>query len=104
MYDGILRTGTYEDCEQAVRTRMAIDFDLYSNPYYNGTDNTEGRPLPPKSDEVAASIKHWASKLLEKGLSNDNVSFTYDTLNPNSAERWPAQDILHSGYLDLDED
>lgn len=104
MYDGFLHTGTYEDVEQAIRARMAVDFDLYSNPYYNGMDNNKGRPLPPRSDEAAADTKHWASKLLEKGLSVDNVSFIYHTLNPDPAERWSARDILYSGYLDLDED
>jgi hypothetical protein len=99
IYDSICK-GSLEDKAQAVRTAMALDFNLHSIPCY--AEDEQSRTLLPSKDESSADSKDWVERLLRKGIAADDVEFLFQILNPDPAERWTAKDIVSCGYLEVD--
>lgn len=52
--------------------------------------------LPPKSDEAYT----WASRMMEKGVSGEDIQFLADALNPRPEARLSPAEVLESGYLE----
>jgi hypothetical protein len=99
IYDSICK-GSLEDKAQAVRTAMALDFNLHSIPCYG--EDEQSRTLLPSKGEPSADSKGWVERLLRKGIAADDVEFLFHILNPDPAERWTAKDIVSCGYLEVD--
>ncbi|KAK3298002.1 uncharacterized protein B0H64DRAFT_474018 [Chaetomium fimeti] len=96
MYDSIA-VGSLDEKTKAVRDAMAIDFDLHSLPLY-ADDPTSQTMLPPARPEMAYK---WAEAMMNKGISQEDIQFLANTLNPLPGGRFTTVEILESGYLDI---
>ncbi|KAJ8129925.1 hypothetical protein O1611_g3705 [Lasiodiplodia mahajangana] len=95
MYDAI-STGALEDKARVARERMAADFDLFSIPLYTEEDSLS--LLPSKRPEPDDTYM-WATNMVEKGVSVEDVQFLANALNPRPDARLTGHEIMTSGYL-----
>lgn len=98
MYDSICK-GTLMEKAKAVRTAIAYDFELHSLPGY--TEDEQSCALLPPKDDSRTEDDHWTSKLFRKGVSEGDIEFLFQILNPDPTQRWTAEDIARCGYLDV---
>jgi hypothetical protein len=94
MYDSIC-TGILEEKTEAIRDKLAVDFDLVSVPFY-AEDEQCAQMLPPAQPEEAYM---WANSMVEKGVAGEDVQFLAGVLNPDPEARLTVREILESGYL-----
>jgi hypothetical protein len=95
MYDSICPE-TLEDKTQAVRNKLAIDFDPNSVPAY-AEDEQCTELLPPPQPEEAYM---WANDMFEMGVTSEDIQFLVEVLNPDPNARLNVREILDSRYLD----
>lgn len=93
MYDKI-NTGTLQEKTKAIRDKLAIDFDLASQPFF-----AEHELLPAPQPEEAYM---WANTMLETGVSGPDIQFLAQVLNPDPGGRLSVREILDNGYLDVE--
>lgn len=96
MYDSI-SAGTLENKAKIARDAVAIDFDLHSIPWY-AEDEKSSRMLPPPRPDEAYM---WAAKMMDKGVSGEDIQFLVKVLNPLPEARLTLVEILESGYLEI---
>lgn len=96
MYESISE-GTLQQAAQTVRAAIAHDFDLFNCALYQD-DQECLADVPRKVPD--SKREHWTAKLLRKGVPEEDVSFVFTILNPDPRERWTAEDIIRSGFLD----
>ncbi|KAJ2984385.1 hypothetical protein NUW58_g6089 [Xylaria curta] len=96
MYDAI-STSTLEDKAQVARERMATDFDLFSVPLYAEEDGLSS--LVPCKRLEPDDIYLWAVDMSENGVSNEDIQFLVDVLNPRPDVRPTADEIIRGRYL-----
>lgn len=75
---------------------MVYDFDLPHCPYYQEELQCIKSAIPESTEKK----EPWATKMLREGVPVDEVSFVFTVLNPDPVERWTAEDIIRSGFLD----
>jgi len=86
--------GKPEDIADMIRSKMARDFDLLDCSYYHDAlKRLDNAPL-------GGGTTSWATRLLDGGIPADEVSFVFTILNPDPRERWTAEEIIRSGFLD----
>lgn len=100
MYDNVDcgANATPEEKKSALRKAIAHDFELDTIPFYT-EDETCRAMLPPPRD-TGRQYEHWAKRLIDKGIPNEEVGFLYQVLNPDPTQRWTARDILETGLLE----
>jgi len=81
-----------------VRDGIANDFDLHSVSYY--ADDPACRELLPPTRDPEETHQIWAERLYDKGVSQEDIQFLYDVLDPDPTQRLTAEDICRMGYLD----
>ncbi|KAK4146243.1 uncharacterized protein C8A04DRAFT_26061 [Dichotomopilus funicola] len=96
MYDSIA-VGSLNEKTKAARDTMAVDFDLHSLPLY-ADDAQSQAMLPPARSEMAYK---WAEAMMDKGISQEDIQFLANALNPLPEARFTTVEILESGYLDI---
>jgi len=77
-----------------IRAKMARDFDLPSCSYYHDVLKSFDSVTP------ESGTASWATRLLDGGIPADEVNFVFTVLNPDPTERWTAEEIIRSGFLD----
>lgn len=65
-------------------------------PFY-AEDKQYARILPSPRPEEAYM---WANKMVEKGVSGEDIQSLVEVLNPDPDSRLTAREILESGYLE----
>ena len=96
MYDSIC-TRTSEQKSEAIRDKLAVDFDLSSVPFY-AEDDKCAKLLPLAVPDKAYM---WANSMVESGIAGEDIQFLVEVLHPDPNARLTAREILDSGYLDL---
>jgi hypothetical protein len=97
MYDSMCK-GTVEEKAQAVRRAIAYDSELHSIPYYAEDKKIRALLL---SKDVSTETDHWTGKLFPEGISESDIEFLFQILNPDPTQRWTTEDIARGGYLDF---
>ncbi len=95
MYDAMPAGEPQDKSKGLIRNRTAVDFGLDSVPFY--AEDERARELMPSSQPEEAYL--WAEKLMEKGLTGDDIQFLVDVLSPVPGARPTPGEILESGYL-----
>lgn len=57
--------------------------------------------MPPKPD-LNVNSERWIKRLISKGVPTVDIDFLCKIINPEPAARWTAEDIVASGYLEVD--
>lgn len=88
------RHGTSKEMSDLIRSAMAHDFDLLNCSYYYDAL----KKFDSVDFESGSSL--WAARLLDGGIPAEEVNFVFTVLNPDPMERWTAEEIIRSGFLD----
>lgn len=73
---------------------MVRDFDLLHCSYYRDALKCV------ESVRWDCAPELWVTRLLNGGIPASEVNFVFTVLNPDPTERWSAEDIIRSGFLD----
>lgn len=95
IYDSI-STGVLQNKTEAVRNKLAVDFDLASVPFYAKDKDCAGKLPSPQPDEGYM----WANEMVEKGVAGEDIQFLVEVLNPDPNARLTVREILESEYLE----
>ena len=96
LYNSVSATAV-EDKTKVARGAMAIDFDLHSIPFYAEDVNFRDLLPPPKLEETY----RWANRMVEKGVSGEDIQFLAKVLNPHPDAWLTTQEIIESGHLEI---
>jgi serine/threonine protein kinase len=92
-------TGALEEKTKTVQNSIAHAFVLREVPLFSHDEDS--RNLLPDRPDIRPESDWWAEKLPQKGLSTEDIEFLFRVLNPNPQKRWTAEQIIRSGYLEV---
>ena len=77
---------------------MCDDFDLRSMEFFRDCE------FPPSAAESGEREKKmdWRERLLMQGVEREDVAFLTGVIQPDPRRRMGVEEILRTGYLDVD--